>query len=342
MEPVVGIVVIGRNEGARLRACFDSLRNSNLSIVYVDSGSNDGSDALARDFGADVVDLDPSRPFTAARARNEGVARLREQLPDLDFIQFVDGDCTIEPGWLETAATTLTGDPSIAVVCGRRREHFPERSIYNRLCDMEWNTSIGEAAACGGDAMMRAATFITSGGFRDDLIAGEEPELCFRLRAAGGRVVRLDHDMTRHDATMTRFGQWWRRAKRAGHAAAEGYALHGDSPERFNRRAVFSILFWGAVLPIIAMLLALTVTPWALVLLLGYPALFWRIYRYRRSRGDLSGNAAVYAAFTVIGKFAELTGILHYWSGCLRNRNPEPIEYKTRFTDRPPSPPKGH
>lgn len=328
MSQAIGIVVIGRNEGERLRGCLESLGDASLPIVYVDSGSSDDSVAMARDFGCDVVELDPARPFTAARARNEGFARLRERVPDLDAVQFVDGDCMVEPGWLETAANALADDPSVTVVCGRRREHYPERSVYNRLCDMEWNTPVGEEAACGGDSMMRATALVSAGGFRESLIAGEEPELCFRLRAAGGRVVRLDRDMTLHDAAMTRFGQWWQRAKRSGHAAAEGYALHGDSPERFNRRTVRSILFWGAALPIVSILLALIATPWALLLLLGYPVLFWRIRGHRRARGDTPSDAALYAFFTVIGKFAELTGILRYWSGRLHNRNPELIEYK--------------
>jgi GT2 family glycosyltransferase len=183
--------------------------------------------------------------------------------------------------------------------------------------------------------LVRATAFEQAGGFAETLIAGEEPELCFRLRQAGWHILRLEDDMAWHDAAMTRFGQWWRRATRAGHAYAEGYALHGDSPERFNARPVLSVLLWAVAIPVTAIVLALTWTPFFLFLLLGYPVLFWRIWRHRRSRGDVSRDASVYAAFCVVGKFAELIGILRYWTRRLRNRNPELIEYRKRFTDQP-------
>jgi len=102
------------------------------------------------------------------------------------------------------------------VVCGCCRERFPDRSIFNMLCDIEWDTPVGEANACGGDAMMRADAFGQANGYRDDLIAGEEPEICVRLRAVGWKIWRLGEEMTLHDAVMTRFSQWWNRTKLSG------------------------------------------------------------------------------------------------------------------------------
>src|SRR5438270_7605806 len=84
----VGVVAIGRNEGERLRACLVSARRDCAAVVYVDSGSSDDSVALARPLGVHVVELDLSTPFTAARARNEGFARLQQVEPDRDFVQF--------------------------------------------------------------------------------------------------------------------------------------------------------------------------------------------------------------------------------------------------------------
>src|SRR5204862_2670135 len=140
--------------------------------------------------------------------------------------------------WIGHAVDAAADDERLAVVCGRRKERFPHQSIYNRLCDMEWNTPIGDAKACGGDALMRAAAIEQVGGFDSHIIAGEEPELCLRLREAGWRIRRLDHDMTIHDARMTRFGQWWKRMVRSGHAYAEGMAMHGLSPEPYCMRPV--------------------------------------------------------------------------------------------------------
>jgi GT2 family glycosyltransferase len=247
----VGLVAIGRNEGKRLHQCLLSVLGKVAHVVYVDSGSTDGSIELARSLGVDVVELDLSTPFTAARGRNAGFHRLLQANPQIEFVQFVDGDCEVVEGWLERALHELESQSNVAVVCGRRRERFPEQSIYNRLCDIEWDTPVGEATACGGDSMMRVEAFQQVGGFNPTLIAGEEPELCVRLRQKGWKIFRLDAEMTLHDAQMTRFGQWWKRSLRAGHAYAEGAWLHGREPERHWVKESRSIWLWGlGVLPV--------------------------------------------------------------------------------------------
>lgn len=267
----MGVVVIGRNEGLRLERCLASLVGAAEQVVYVDSGSTDDSVQMAKALGVEVVELDMSIPFTAARARNEGFARLQHLLPAMRYVQFVDGDCEVVEGWLSRAQAFLDTRPEVAVVCGRRRERFPQRSIYNLLCDLEWDTPIGEAKACGGDALMRADAFAAASGFRADLIAGEEPELCVRLRANGWKVWRLAEEMTLHDAAMTRFGQWWRRTLRGGHAFAEGAFLHGAAPEKHWLRESRRAWFWGLGVPL-ATVIAMLMLGWSgLLLLLVYP-----------------------------------------------------------------------
>src|SRR5262245_41329140 len=247
-QPAVGFVAIGRNEGPRLRACLQSLAGG--PVVYVDSGSTDDSLELARAAGALTAELDLASPFTAARARNLGLARLRAVHPGLEFVQFVDGDCELRAGWVESGLAALREHPDAAVVCGRRRERFPEASVYNRLCDVEWDTPAGEAAACGGDALMRVAALSEVGGYDPTLIAGEEPELCLRLRRRGWRILRLPVEMTLHDAAMTRWTQWWRRALRDGHVTAELLARYGPSREHGRLRRAASALGWAVALPL--------------------------------------------------------------------------------------------
>jgi GT2 family glycosyltransferase len=305
MTSSAAVIVIGRNEGTRLEACLASMPADAAGLVYVDSGSTDGSVAAARAAGAQVVELDPARPFTAARARNAGVAALTAAGIAPDYLQFVDGDCTLDPGWLATAVAFLDATPAAAVVCGRRRERHPEASVYNRLCDREWNTPIGQARACGGDALMRRAAFEAAGGFRNDLIAGEEPELCVRLRAAGWEVWRIDAEMTLHDAAMIRFDQWWKRSRRGGFAAAEGAALHGAPPERHGVTQVRRALTWGLGLPTAALLGSL-VTPWALAVLAAYPAQVIRLALRRSGQGSDWEEAV----FLTLGKFPEAMGVL--------------------------------
>jgi GT2 family glycosyltransferase len=263
--------------------------------------------------GTTVVRLDMALPFSAARARNAGLAKVQS-----NFVQFVDGDCVVNAEWVATALAFADAHPNAAVICGRRRERFPDASIYNRLCDAEWNTPIGPAKACGGDALMRVAPLRALGGYTETLIAGEEPELCLRLARSGAEIWRIDAEMTLHDAAMTRFSQWWKRSRRAGHAFAEGAALHGAGPERHwvpeTRRAVL----WGLGVPVAAVILG-AVHPLGLAVLLAWPLQVLRL------APRLGADAAV---FTVLGKLPEAQGVLGYWWGRLWHKRAKLIEYK--------------
>ena len=321
----VGVVAIGRNEGERLDKCLRSVIGRTTPVVYVDSGSTDGSASMARRAGSDVVELDARVPFTAARARNAGFERVRQLEPGLAYIQFVDGDCEVVADWIEKAVAFLDAHRDVAVVCGRRRERYPTRSIYNKLCDIEWDTPIGEAKGCGGDALMRADAFEQVGGFRADVIAAEDTELCVRLRAAGWRIWRLDAEMTVHDAAMTRFGQWWRRAVRAGYCFAQGAYLHGAPPEHHfvweSRRA----WLWGIWLPLACLVAGLAFRPWGWVTWLIYPLQILRLTV--RNPGPLRQRALL-AVFQVLARFPEGAGQIKFLRDRLLGRQTAIIEYK--------------
>ncbi len=326
----VGLVAIGRNEGDRLRQCLISVIGKVNPLVYVDSGSTDDSVKMARSLGVEVVELDLSIPFTAARARNAGFEHLLKVAPDTKYVQFVDGDCEVVEGWLEKAAAELDARPDLAVVCGRRRERFPELSIYNKMCDIEWDTPVGEAKYCGGDTMMRVEAFQQVGGFNPTLIAGEEPELCVRLRQKGWKIFRLDAEMTLHDAQITRFSQWWKRTMRSGHGYAEGAWLHGQPPERHWVKESRSIWFWGLILPILALGIAWPSHGFSLLLLAGYPVSTYRTYRYyMQAQGLASKDAALYAVFCTLGKFPQVQGQIQFHFNRLLGRRRYLIEYKT-------------
>jgi glycosyltransferase involved in cell wall biosynthesis len=324
----LGVVIIGRNEGERLRRCLLSLVKRARHLVYVDSGSVDDSVALARGLGAHVVVLDPKLPFTAARARNAGLDQLRAQAPDLEFVQFVDGDCEVVEDWIERALAEFPADDKLAVVCGRRRERFPGASVYNLLCDLEWNTPVGLADSCGGDAMMRMGPLGEVCGYNPDLIAGEEPDLCLRLRQRGYRIRRIDAEMTLHDANMHKLTQWWRRCVRGGHAYAEGFWRHRREPGKFWAKQTRSDLFWGAVLPALVLGLAWPLRGLSLVALVGYPLLAFRITRFGRSRGMTASEARAYAFFCVLGKIPSALGLLRYFLKRARGERSLIIEYK--------------
>jgi len=325
MDTGIGVVVIGRNEGLRLERCLRSLAHGADRVVYVDSGSTDGSVQMAQAQGVEVLALDMSRPFTAARARNEGFTRLQRLLPSMRYVQFVDGDCEVDAAWLGNAQAFLGARPDVAVVCGRRRERFPQRSVYNLLCDLEWDTPIGEAKACGGDALMRVDAFTQVSGFRPDLIAGEEPELCVRLRAKGWKIWRLAAEMTLHDAAMTRFSQWWRRSLRAGHAYAEGAFLHGRAPERHWLRESRRAWLWGLGIPLAIVFASGLLGVWALLLFLIYPL---QAVRLARRAGKPTRERWLQAVFLVLGKFPEMLGQVKFLMNRFSAGKAVLIEYK--------------
>lgn len=325
----IGVVVIGRNEGNRLKECLLSILGNVNTVVYVDSASTDGSVELAHSLGVEVIELDLSIPFTAARARNAGFEYLRQIEPSVEFVQFVDGDCLVVEGWLEKATKVLNDNSKVVVVCGRRREEFPVNSVYNRLCDIEWNTPVGEAKACGGDAMMRVSALKQVGGFNPTLIAGEEPELCVRLRQAGGKIMRIDAEMTLHDAQITHFKQWWKRSIRNGHAYAEGAWLHGKPPEKHWLKESRRIWVWGFALPFLAIIISWFVGLISLVLLLlAYGILFYRVYKYARTRAIPSSDALFYSLFCVLDKSPQLIGQIQFHISRLLRRKSTIVEYK--------------
>jgi cellulose synthase/poly-beta-1,6-N-acetylglucosamine synthase-like glycosyltransferase len=303
-----GIVLIGRNEGERLIAALSSVP-CHVPTVYVDSASTDGSVIEAKRAGATVVELDMELPFSAARARRAGYFALCRTHPNLEFIQFVDGDCTLDPAWLPRALVEMRARPEVAAACGRRRERMPEVSIYNALIDVEWDTPIGDAEACGGDALFRRAAYEAVGGFDPALIAGEEPELCSRLRVAGWTIARLDAPMTVHDAAILRFGQWWRRAVRCGFGYAQIWSVTRSRPIVLYGRNLARALFWANLLPAAA----LVATP----IFLAAPVALIGIYLVQIVRTALRSSlptrlAWANALLSVVGKFAEAWGVLRF------------------------------
>jgi GT2 family glycosyltransferase len=324
-----GAVVVGRNEGERLRRCLVSVLREGVPCVYVDSCSGDGSADWARTTGVTVIELDRSAPLSAARARNAGFERLLRDHPGLEYVQFVDGDSELCAGWLERGTGSLAAESQVGIVCGHVREQDPEASIYNLMCDLEWQRQPGLISACGGIFLARVTAFGAVRGFRSDVMAAEDDELCLRLRRAGWKILAVDANMVRHDAAIMRFRQWWTRARRAGMAYAQGYALHGSSADQHFRHDCLSIWFWALGLPSASLLLALPTQGLSLAGLLGYPTLGLRVYARGRKRGWSPRAAALYAAFTVLGKYPGLLGMLHFYHRTWWQRRPVGlIEFK--------------
>ena len=336
MEPTdtdknhIGFVVIGRNEGDRLKASLHAIErlSPQSPVVYVDSGSTDDSVAFARSLKMQVVELDLSIPFTAARARNAGFDHLLTTQPDLLYVQFLDGDCELHPGWIETAVSALAKDSDTGIVSGRRLEKFTEASVYNTLMDIEWNTPVGETLAVPGDMCVKVSVFKAINGFREDIIAAEDDDLCLRARRAGYKIFRLDAKMSHHDANIMHLSQWYKRSKRGGHGYANINHIHGNGPEKYFRRELISVMLWGGCVPLGFLSFLAIYPPIAALILLGYGLFVSRTVLRRWRHGDAPKIAIAYGLLIFTGKIPELLGAFEYWKNRLLSRKHQLIEYK--------------
>lgn len=328
----LGVVVIGRNEAKRLGACLASVRAirgvpGSVATIYVDSDSSDGSPRLAAEAGVRVIELETAKP-TAALGRNAGWRALASEL-----VLFLDGDTVLDPDFPRLAIEALGRDPQIVAVWGHRREIHADRSIYNRVLDLDWVYPAGFTDSCGGDVLMRRSALEAVGGYDAELIAGEEPELCRRLRARGGKILHVDAPMTGHDLALGSFKQYWRRAVRTGYAYAEVSRRYRNTPDPLwlaeSRSNRLRGGFWLAT-PLLAAVLViaarslLPVLLWAA--LLGTLALrsAWKIRWKTRDWLALSA----YGLHSHLQQIPVLWGQVRCWAERARGKRAALIEYK--------------
>ncbi len=322
----IGVVVIGRNEAPRLGACLAALAGSSAPMVYVDSGSEDGSPEIAAHAGLRVIHLHEG-PYTAARGRQTGFEFLRAHHPELQYVQFVDGDCILDAAWLARGVRFLTEHPRAGAVVGRLRERCAQRSLLIRLVDADWDLPTGDIDAVGGILMARIAALDEVGGWSTGLIAGEDLDLGARLRAAGWALHRLPADMTFHDIGIRTVGEMWRRSIRSGFSYAALAMRHGRDCPRW-RRHMLSNIFYGAALPLALVPLLIGWWPGAAVIGAIYLLLMVRVAGRRLRCGDSPGFALLYALALVLDKVAGAWGTFKYLLTSLSGKPTRLIDYK--------------
>jgi glycosyltransferase involved in cell wall biosynthesis len=330
--PSLSVVIIGRNEGDRLVRCLESVRamrgvEGDVEIIYADSASTDASVARARALGAKVITVEAAQP-TAATGRNEGW-----RAASAEFVLFLDGDTVLDPDFARIALNVIKGDATLAGVWGHRRELYPKRSIYNGVLDLDWIYRPGITEFCGGDVLMRRAALDSVQGYDVTLIAGEEPDMCRRMRAKGHRILHVDTPMTGHDLAMTHFRQYWRRAVRTGHAYAEVSKRYRDTPDPLwgeaRRQNIRRGIFWSVspLLAVVGSLVSRSPLPVALWLA-GFALVVVRTAWKARWKSKDAGVLLLYAVHSHLQQVPIMLGQLQFERNASRGRRRGLIEYK--------------
>lgn len=315
----LGVVVIGRNESKNLFNCLEAVIKLGCPVVYADSNSSDGSPEMAARLGVTVIRLDHSSPFTASRGRKEGCDYLAMHWPKLDYVLFTDGDCIINDEFVLNALSIMSLAAEIGVVCGGLTERNPTASLYNRIAALEWESPAGLVNSCGGNALMRLRAYALAGGYDASIQAGEEPELCSRIRRSGFKVMRIEASMGSHDLDMHLISQWWCRGIRTGFGALDVRMRFGI--HHFDR-ILISAWVWVLGWPILNVALVVAASVWlggcgafgtSLLMLLILLIQVVRIAHSARARGLSSIDALAYGFLMMANKWSCAWGQLKWW-----------------------------
>lgn len=321
----ISIVIIGINVEKYIGECITSVLEADypqgcLEIIYVDGGSSDRSIEIAKGFhGVRIIELKDPHP-TPGKGRNAGIAAARH-----DIIQFLDADTILHPGWLRTACPYLNG--AVAAVAGRIQEKYPRKNIFHIIGNMEWGISSGKkghefsqgpAKTFGGIVLARKDAIDGTGGYDEGLVAGEDPDLSYRVRKNGWTVYRITAEMVMHDLNMNTFRHYCKRAFRSGHAYAEVGLRYRREKEKFFLSQLIRICI-GATLPAAMILLGILCRRTATGLFLA-TALSCRPFRKIRhfiSPSQGISIAALYCGHLSFAVYPQFFGVLRYLATCI-------------------------
>ena len=237
--PTVSVVVCTRNGARTLRDCLEGLRGieyPNYEVIVVDDGSTDASAAIAQEYCCRLV-----------RTENRGLSNARNtgiQAAQGEIVAFTDDDARPDPHWLKYLAEALRrgsdvaaggpnivpptdgwiaqcvaaspGGPAHVLLTDREAEHIPG-------CNMALRKSALEAIH-GFDPRFRTA--------------GDDVDVCWRLRDNGGRLGFHAGAMVWHHRRGS-VRTYWRQ--QVGYGRAEAL-LEEKWPERYNAMGHVS---WG-------------------------------------------------------------------------------------------------
>lgn len=200
-------VVVCRNEERNIPRCLSSLLaalrlvDGANEILVVDSASTDATVETALTFPVRVLELGAAWPLSPAAGRFQGALAARGE-----FVFFIDGDMTVDPGWLPRALMALERDPQVAGVTGIERQIYTDGTalVGGRENPYDFPGHEAYARVLPGAAVFRRAALQAVGSFDPYLSSEEEAELCYRLTKAGFHLLSLPAPMVEHVSSPRR------------------------------------------------------------------------------------------------------------------------------------------
>ncbi len=224
---MVDFVIIGLNSekylGECIKSCLEVTKEYNVAkIIYVDGGSDDNSINIADELGVTTIIYEGSYPSPGIQ-RNIGFKASKNK-----YIMFLDSDTIVNKEFVVKALDILKNGIGVGGVFGRRIEKYPTKNFYHVIANIEWNKQIGTAKDFGGDVVLKREAVQLTGGYNEELIGGEDPELARRIIKLGYEIIGLDTTMTIHDINMNSIKSYLKRAYRSGYGFGAVHYFHKE------------------------------------------------------------------------------------------------------------------
>ncbi|MFC1830695.1 glycosyltransferase [Thermodesulfobacteriota bacterium] len=234
MIPELAIVLLSKNQAWNISRLIESVLNvspeiASTEVVLVDSASTDATIEIACKYQISVIQLDKNQHLCPSAGRYTGY-----NFTSSELVLFLDGDNELYPGWLEKALHVLKNNHDVAAISGPRiplplkgKDADKPPLLNPPVEDMKtvWHP--------GGTALYRRSVLKQVGTFNPFLYSDEEPELAFRIRNAGYRIVMLEHpicyDYTDPAGELSTLYKRWKRNLYLGRGQTLRYHLGKDS-----------------------------------------------------------------------------------------------------------------
>ena len=213
-KPLVSVIVPVYNQVRFTAACLNSilkeLSTIPCEVIVVDDGCTDGTaEYLSSCSGITVVTHKKNQGFV--RSVNDGAAVARGR-----FLHFLNNDTLVTPGWMVALLRTFDSRDNVGAAGSQLRAPDGMISEAGALVWRDGNAanfargrSAIDPSVCfprevdycsGASLMVRADLFTEVGGFSEEFTPAyyEDVDLCFRLRAAGYRVMYTPESVVVH------------------------------------------------------------------------------------------------------------------------------------------------